>query len=53
MTTKPTAEEWWRALLTGEGLKMPLREMRHVLRFLPSHARCKFCNSRSMVLGRP
>ena len=32
-------------MLTGEDLNVPLKEMRHVLRFLPSHKRCKFCNS--------
>ena len=40
-------------MLTGDGLNMPLRQMRHVLRLLPSHARCKFCNSPFDGFGAP
>ncbi len=40
-----TPEQWWHGLLTGEGAKGPLREMRHVFRFLPSEHRCKFCSA--------
>ena len=58
MTSEVTSEQWWRALLTGEGLtggglRIPFRRMRHALRFLPSHARCKFCNSPFDGIGAP
>ena len=53
MTNEMTPERWWRTLLTGDGLNMPLRQMRHVLRLLPSHARCKFCNSPFDGFGAP
>ena len=45
MSDNMTPEEWWHALLTGNNLKVPLRESRHVFSLLPGHDRCKFCNS--------
>lgn len=45
MADQMTVEEWWTSLLTGQGLKVPLRQLRHALRFLPSEERCIFCNS--------
>ena len=46
MTDNAAAEQWWHALLTGDGLpRIHLRHLRHVFRLLPSEARCKFCNS--------
>ena len=45
MTADTQDEKWWRSLLTGEGLRMPMRQMRHVFGVIPSHERCKFCNS--------
>ena len=45
MTAEITSEQFWRALLTGDNLKVPLRQMRHLFGLLPSHTRCKFCNS--------
>jgi adenylate cyclase len=40
-----TPEEWWRMLLTGNELDLPLRESRHLFSLVPAHARCKFCNA--------
>lgn len=40
-----TPEEFWRALLTGEMPKVPLREARNMFGILPGHTRCKFCNA--------
>ncbi len=40
-----TPERWWHMLLTGEGLKTPMRETRHFFRLLPADRRCKFCSS--------
>ena len=34
-------------------MKVPLRQMRHLLALLPSHARCKFCNSPFDGFGAP
>ncbi len=45
MADKTAVENWWRGLLTGEGPKPPLRQMRYVLGRVPSVARCKFCSS--------
>lgn len=45
MTVDNSTERWWRSLLTGDGLEKPMRQMRHALRMLPAHSRCKFCNS--------
>ena len=53
MTTEITPEQFWRALLTGENLKVPLRQMRHLFGLIPSHARCKFCNSPFDGFGAP
>jgi hypothetical protein len=43
MTVDNSTEQWWRSLLTGDGLEKPMRQMRHALRLLPAHERCKFC----------
>jgi adenylate cyclase len=53
MTTEITAEQWWRMLLTGDGLQVPLRRMRHALGLVPAHVRCKFCNSPFDGVGAP
>lgn len=38
-------ELWWRSLLTGEDPALPLRQLRRLWAWLPSHPRCKFCNA--------
>ena len=45
MTDEHETEEWWNALLTGDDLKMPMRQARHLFGRLPAEHRCKFCNS--------
>lgn len=42
MVTKPTVEDMWRAMLTGQD--PGLRRGRHLFGLLPSNPRCKFCN---------
>ncbi len=46
-------EEWWRVLLTGKNLKIPIRHARHVFRLIPRGPRCKFCNAPYEGLGGP
>ncbi|MBI4506444.1 MAG: adenylate/guanylate cyclase domain-containing protein [Chloroflexi bacterium] len=43
MAEQPTAEEQWRALLTGQ--HPALRRGRRVNKLLPSNPRCRFCNA--------
>ncbi|MDP6514578.1 MAG: hypothetical protein QF878_15490, partial [SAR202 cluster bacterium] len=40
-----TAEQWWSAMLTGKNLHVPVKQLRHAFRMLPSENRCVFCNS--------
>ena len=35
MTVENSTELWWKALLTGDGLEAPMRQVRHALRLLP------------------
>ena len=53
MTLKPSPEEFWRSLLTGDNPPLPLREIRHVLALLPSSPRCTFCNAPFSGIGAP
>ncbi len=46
-------EEWWRVLLTGKNLKIPIRQVRLVFRLIPRGPRCKFCNAPYEGLGGP
>ena len=39
MTVDNSTVQWWRSLLTGDGLEKPMRQMRH------AHERCKFCKT--------
>jgi adenylate cyclase len=45
MTNPETSAEWWKALLTGNLRRMPVREARRMFALLSGQARCKFCNS--------
>jgi len=38
-------EEWWYNLLTGNNPPLPGRQLRYLLRLIPSGPRCKFCNA--------
>src|SRR5258706_10135529 len=53
MTLKPSPEEFWRSLLTGDNPPLPLREIRHVLALLPSSPRCTFCIAPFSGIGAP
>ena len=53
MTVENSTELWWKALLTGDGLEAPMRQVRHALRLLPAHTRCVFCNSPFDGFGAP
>lgn len=49
MSTQPTMEEMWRAVLTGT--HPGLRRGRRILRLLPSNPRCKLCNAPFRGIG--
>src|SRR2546427_1006994 len=51
MGKQPSAEEMWRAELTGKSPR--LRHLRRWLKLLPSEPRCKLCNAPFHGLGRP
>ena len=53
MTVDKSTELWWKALLTGDGLEAPMRQVRHAFRLLPAHSRCVFCNSPFDGVGAP
>ena len=53
MTVENSPEKWWTALLTGDGLEQPMRQVRHAFRLLPADHRCTFCNSPFDGLGAP
>ncbi len=40
-------EEWWRALLTGKNLKIPIRQVRHVFRLIPGVPAANFAMPRT------
>jgi len=48
-----TAEEWWRALLTGKDPALPLRQLRYLWSLLSSNPRCTFCNAPYQGIGGP
>lgn len=45
MTRHETPDVWWRGLLTGNDPALPLRQLRRLWGWLPSHPRRKFCNA--------
>lgn len=49
MSTEPSVEEMWRALLTGENPYM--HRGRHLYGMLPSNPRCKVCNAPFSGIG--
>ena len=49
----PLPEEWWYNLLTGNDPPLPGRQLRYLLRLLPSGPRCKFCNAPYHGVGGP
>ena len=51
MSTYRTAEEGWRALLTGE--LREIAERRRIFRFIPTDPRCKICNAPFHGIGAP
>ena len=51
MPTKPTVEETWRAVLTGQ--HPVLRRGRHLLGLIPSNHRCKNCYAPFEGIGAP
>lgn len=53
MTSEITPEQFWRSLLTGEGLRTPVRQLRYFFALLPSQARCRFCSSPFDGFGAP
>jgi adenylate cyclase len=44
---------WWRGLLTGDDPALPLRQLRRLWGWIPSHPRCKFCNAPYGGVGGP
>ena len=48
-----SAEEWWYSLLTDNNPPLPGRQLRHLLRWVPSGPRCKFCNAPYHGVGGP
>ena len=51
MPPKPTPDEMWRALLTGEDLTY--HQARHIFKWLPTNPRCKLCYAPFTGLGGP
>lgn len=45
MLKRLSPEQWWYGLLTGDDPPLPVRYFRHVLKYLPTGPRCKFCNA--------
>ena len=50
---QPLPEQWWYNLLTGNDPPLPGRQLRYLLRLLPSGPRCKFCNAPYHGVGGP
>lgn len=53
MSQQRSPEVWWRGLLTGEDPALPLRQLRRLWGWIPSHPRCKFCNAPYGGIGGP
>src|SRR5574341_762423 len=51
--SRPTPEEWWHGMLTGEDPAFPLRSVRNFLKLIPEGPRCKFCNAPFHGIGAP
>ena len=50
---KPTPEQWWHALLTGDNPSFPFRRVRNLFKLIPEAPRCKFCNAPFHGMGAP
>jgi adenylate cyclase len=53
MANRLSPEQWWHGLLTGQNPPLPVRYFRHVLKFIPTGPRCKFCNAPYHGIGAP
>jgi len=51
MPSKPTPEEMWAAIVSGED--QDYHHARRILKLLPSEPRCKLCNAPFGGLGGP
>jgi adenylate cyclase len=53
MANRLSPEQWWQDLLTGQNPPLPVRYFRHILKFIPTGPRCKFCNAPYHGIGAP